>query len=809
MIADFLEMQRPGGPWVLCALGGKGDFPGQQFDDANKAGAWALKQNRAKRNVYFVPNEVSPGVNKKPSRAEIARVDWIFVDIDPAPRSNWREEHERIKKLITEGLAQKGIATPTLVIDSGGGWQLGFKLRTPIDVTSNPAKGDEVEGIAKAMIALLDGDKSCFSIDHIYRLPGTTNYASPEKLKKQSGRPAERQAEVWSWTRESDGSLRTYAFEDFAALVKQSPTSGGGTQCARVPPGDATGSPGEWVSGHAAPFGTDELRAWCRAQGKWHEGDDKPPPGRAGERLLAVIALGKDPIEPTKYASRSEAQFYVSCELVRLGVPDDVHYRILTTRGSGIAESVLEKRDWHDYALRQIGAAREEADREWWRSPEGALAYLNSRHAVISDIGGKCRIISETVDEEREDRRVIITLQSFEDFRNRYRHIKVVVGFTDDNKPIAKPVGAWWVDHMLRQQFEGMVFAPGRITHSSYNLWRGFAVEARPGDKHQSLLAHVRNNLCSNNEEHFTYLIGWMARAVQQPGRQGEVAVVMRGGRGTGKSFFGQSFGALFGRHFLEVSNPKHLVGNFNAHLRDTVLLFGDEAFFAGDKQHESVLKTLVTSQNLVIEGKHVDAKLGRNYTHLILASNDSWVVPAGEDERRYFVLDVSDTCKQDYAYFSAIQQDLDSGGLQNLLDYLLGYDLSAFEVRKVPATDALKDQKAESLRGFEAYLLDLLLSGQEPDGTVEHIHGGRFVPSRELLHDAGEWLRGKPGNQHVSYNKIQVLLEGKLGILKERNGRSGLNGYVWSLDDLRTAWNKAMFPVNWTPATPPDKMPF
>jgi len=32
------------------------------------------------------------------------------------------------------------------------------------------------------------------------------------------------------------------------------------------------------------------------------------------------------------------------------------------------------------------------------------------------------------------------------------------------------------------------------------------------------------------------------------------------------------------------------LVGNFNAHLIDCVLLFADEAFWAGDKQGENTL---------------------------------------------------------------------------------------------------------------------------------------------------------------------------------------------------------------------------
>jgi hypothetical protein len=40
----------------------------------------------------------------------------------------------------------------------------------------------------------------------------------------------------------------------------------------------------------------------------------------------------------------------------------------------------------------------------------------------------------------------------------------------------------------------------------------------------------------------------------------------------------------IWGNHGLYVSNAKHLVGNFNAHLSDVCFLFADEAFYSGTK---------------------------------------------------------------------------------------------------------------------------------------------------------------------------------------------------------------------------------
>jgi hypothetical protein len=245
-------------------------------------------------------------------------------------------------------------------------------------------------------------------------------------------------------------------------------------------------------------------------------------------------------------------------------------------------------------------------------------------------------------------------------------------------------------------------------------------VEAAAGEC-KKFLKHVLDNICAGNEAHYEYLVRWMARAVQHPDSPGQIAVVLRGKRGTGKSFFAKTFGSLFGRHFLQIADPKHLVGSFNAHLRDCVVLFGDEAFYAGDKKHESVLKALVTEETIPIETKGVDVEILPNYLHLILASNDQWVVPAGADERRYFVLDVGEGSKQKPPYFRAIADEMNSGGREALLYLLLQLDIEKFEVRDFPLTAALQEQKEFSLSLAEEWWLNKLIDGR-------------------LLPDHGEW---------------------------------------------------------------------
>ena len=90
--------------------------------------------------------------------------------------------------------------------------------------------------------------------------------------------------------------------------------------------------------------------------------------------------------------------------------------------------------------------------------------------------------------------------------------------------------------------------------------------------------------------------------------------------QGTGKGVLVQTLGKLFKSHFLHVSSPRHILGNFNKHLMDCLVLFADEAFWAGDRTSEGALKTLITEDCRPIEIKGKDVFSTRNYTRVIIA---------------------------------------------------------------------------------------------------------------------------------------------------------------------------------------------
>ncbi|WP_278360225.1 primase-helicase family protein [Thalassospira xiamenensis] len=307
------------------------------------------------------------------------------------------------------------------------------------------------------------------------------------------------------------------------------------------------------------------------------------------------------------------------------------------------------------------------------------------------------------------------------------------------------PWSRLWLQDPKRREYSGISFVPGGAAPDGYyNLWRGFSMAAdyEGCEKKCSIfLDHVRTNVAGGNEAHFRFIMGWAAHMFQKPTERAGVAVVLRGGQGSGKTLFGQTLGRLIEDHYALVDDPRYVVGNFNAHLASTLLLQADEGFWAGDKHAEGRLKGLVTSDYHMIERKGVDAFRVKNYVHLLVTSNNDWVVPAGHDERRFAVFDVANASQQNRQYFGEMIAQLENGGYAALLGYLLLFDLDSVNIWDIPKTAALADQKLSSLSVEESWWLVCLRRGHvtfQGDGVQ---HWMPFLPKADVYANYLQWV--------------------------------------------------------------------
>ncbi|THF59858.1 primase-helicase family protein [Ollibium composti] len=413
---------------------------------------------------------------------------------------------------------------------------------------------------------------------------------------------------------------------------------------------------------------------------------------------------------------------------------------------------------------------------------EVAIERLNASEAVVV-IGGKTRILIEDLD---RDGQTDVEFAQVPDRRNWHAPDRVMI----DDKQV--PVFDIWLNSPKRRQYSAVVFEPGGARPDSYNLWRGFAVEPDPRSSCDRFLDHLRENVCRGDEHNFNWLVGWLAQMVQQPSEKPGVAVVLRGGRGVGKTIVGEYVGAMmYRRNYVQITQPKQLVGNFNAHLKQALLIQVEEAFYAGDPKIDGPLKNLVTSDVRMVEPKGVDAFPVRDCARVLITSNEALVVPAGNDERRWAVFDVGDGHKQDHVYFAAIADELAHGGAGALLAYLQEFDLGGVNIRLAPETAALLDQKLNSLPSMPKWLHACLregavdTSGEWPEqiATKQFYEAYRHATARDRY------------AREISQEYFGKLLREIIPLLERvRPSNSGPRPWVYaipSLDVCRASFSK------------------
>jgi hypothetical protein len=322
---------------------------------------------------------------------------------------------------------------------------------------------------------------------------------------------------------------------------------------------------------------------------------------------------------------------------------------------------------------------------------------------------------------------------------------------------------AVWLAHSARRTCsDGFGLDPtGKLPRTCFNLWQGYGVEEKQGDW-SGLHEMIENVLAGGNPDHYEYIIHWLAHLVQKPQENPAVALVFRGEEGVGKGTLGRALMRLMRPHAMQITHTKHLTGPFNAHMRTVLFLFADEAFFAGDKANEGALKGLITEDFRVNEGKGRDATLGRNRIHLMMASNNDWVVPASAGARRYAVFDVSSVHKQDAAYFGPITKEMDVDGDAAGIAAML-YDLKRFPynmdlIRKAPETVGLHSQRIASLRGPEHWLFDVLMRGYASQYSTDPWH--EFYSTEDLFQSYQSWSKDNSERHRANRDAIGKLLK-------------------------------------------------
>lgn len=413
---------------------------------------------------------------------------------------------------------------------------------------------------------------------------------------------------------------------------------------------------------------------------------------------------------------------------------------------------------------------------------------LNQEYALVT-MGSKSMVAQFVKDDVR-----FIQLPTF---HSNLANKKLVFG--DRSVPLSR----YWMSDPKRRSYAEVRFYPKKIEDPSVlNLWRGFKVKANanPDPKGKKavddLLGHAFENICEQKDELFNWLIGFFAHLIQKPWEKPRVAVVFRGRKGVGKNVFIERIGYLLGRYHVLAANPRYIIGNFNGHLENCLLLTLDEAFWSGDKRAEGVLKDLITGRTMLIEKKGFEPYVAQSFNRTVIIGNDEWLVPASHDERRFAVFEVGNKRQNDFQFFDSLIKGMENyQGYEYLFHYLNSFDLSKVNLDLAPKTQALGDQKFATLGVLAEWVYSCLSDGrftEEDKHTSGELHFKKdeaFSSYRKFCRDKGvsRWL----DSERNFFNQLRLIFPNAKSFRKREEGERVWMYMLPSIEKCRKQFDK------------------
>jgi hypothetical protein len=278
----------------------------------------------------------------------------------------------------------------------------------------------------------------------------------------------------------------------------------------------------------------------------------------------------------------------------------------------------------------------------------------------------------------------------------------------------ASSAGSVWKNSPLRREYEQIGYWPGghNVPAKTYNLWQGWGIQPAAGNL-DIIAVHILTVIAAGDDKKAAFIFDWCAHMVQRPLEKPGVALVLRGKKGTGKTILTQLIARCIGaRNALVTADGKRLLGQFNWHLADKLLIVAEEAFFVGNRELNDRLKHLLTGEDFEAEQKFGQRVSMKSMHRVIMASNHDQVVAATDDERRFVVCDVSDHKRGDDAYFAPLIKIIrgqDDATLAAFMHHLLTRDISNFKPERAARAVGKRDLARQKLLSLEPPLQWLL----------------------------------------------------------------------------------------------------
>jgi hypothetical protein len=266
-----------------------------------------------------------------------------------------------------------------------------------------------------------------------------------------------------------------------------------------------------------------------------------------------------------------------------------------------------------------------------------------------------------------------------------------------------------------------------------FNTFNGFKVKPINHNKDISVIYnHIKDVICSGNEEWNEYVISWISDMFQNPNNKKGTSIGIKGKQGSGKSVI---FDDLIIQKILGTDYGLHtendpFEGNFNGILKGKLLVNMDEGSWDTTRKTSGKIKSCITQMTEKIHEKHKPERIYTNYKRFVFTTNEEWIVKVGDRDRRYFILECSDKRIKDFTYFNELWTCIEDLECQEQFLYdMMNYDIK-INLRDIPMTEEKELQIKYSKSYIEKYIDSIL----ETSDNLPQGYGGISIPGDDTI---------------------------------------------------------------------------
>lgn len=275
-----------------------------------------------------------------------------------------------------------------------------------------------------------------------------------------------------------------------------------------------------------------------------------------------------------------------------------------------------------------------------------------------------------------------------------------------------------WLEHPDHNRFSCQKWAPWPISWPSshivfpehaLNTYVGYQESLEnlarefilcPKESLHLLLVMIYNNLCSCSDEHYQYLIKYLAHLLQHPFQKTGVFLMLFGASGIGKGVLMQCLGTVLGSMMYH-NKSIDVSRKFNDEFHGKSLLFFDELVL--NDESYNWLKTAVTEKSQRTEQKFRKAEDTQSFWNCVGASNQNELgkINMNATDRRFYFPECLKTKSQPHLELAkkvGELSELQSCQLRKAFCFfLLNVDISDFDPTKFPSSSTLGQTQLSS----------------------------------------------------------------------------------------------------------------